>query len=515
MTNPPLTMSDRPASLIAILFAAVAAALTLWASNPYPGTTVDSGEYLAVADGLAGGQGLSMPYVSYDEAFRVLGPGERVDMTQFPPLYPATLAALHEVTGLGLLGSAVLLGAACFFFSVVLACRFVWENARDLKLVVLVGALMLSSQLVVLHSMVWSEGPMILGLVGALYLSQRVVRTGSGRAVIGAVLFAVVASLARYVGISVALAIAIALVGLRLRAALLAIASLLPIAAWFVRNAIVSGAASEKTLVWHPPSGKSLVQGAQAIGSWVVPGGIPAGIAGAVAIFTLLVWGMRRVTASKDALPSALRTCLIFGSCYLGVVVLARTVLDQNIPFDTRILAPLQVIVIIAVCVALGSRLPEKRGALLLALAALIAAGAVSRGLWAASEFSRLPVAGYTGEEWRRSETLAFAGDLTDSVAIITNTPDPIWIWHRRASHFLPPRSSLYSGEANENYSRQLQELRAATSCDEAVVVFFDRPTRKPARSIDPVIVEEMELELKKDLADGAIYDVTPVGCDN
>ena len=96
-----------------------------------------------------------------------MAPGERVDMTQFPPLYPATLAALHEVTGLDLLGSAVSLGTACFFLSVLLACLLVWESTRDLKLVVLVGALMLSSQLVVLHSMVWSEGPMILGLVGA------------------------------------------------------------------------------------------------------------------------------------------------------------------------------------------------------------------------------------------------------------------------------------------------------------------------------------------------------------
>ena len=150
----------------------------------------------------------------------------------------------------------------------------------------------------------------------------------------------------------------------------------------------------------------------------------------------------------------------------------------------------------------------------MLAVAALIASGAVVRGVRAASEFSRLTVAGYTGEEWRRSETLAYAGDLPESVAIITNTPDPIWIWHRKSSYLLPPRSSLYSGEPNENYSRQLRELRVSTSCGDAEVVFFDRPTRKPARTIDPVIVEEMDLTLKVDLEDGAIYEVSPGTCD-
>ena len=510
-------MGSRLALGIAFVAAGIAAGLSLWAANPYPGMTVDSGEYLAVADGLANGYGLSMPYVSYDEAFRILQPGERVEMTQFPPLYPATLAAIHEVTGADLLSSAALLGSACFFLSVLLACLMVWEHGRDVKLVALAGGFLLASQLVTLHSMVWSEGPMILGLMGALYLTQRAIRTGRTAPLIGAALFAVAASLTRYVGMSFAVAIGLALVGriARFRAGVISLVALVPIAAWFVRNAIVSGAASEKTLAWHPPSGRHLVQGAQAIGSWIVPGEIPAGIAGAVATLAILAWGVRRISSKSHPLPSALRTCVIFGTCYLGVVVLARIVLDLNIPFDTRILAPLQVIVIISVCLALSNLRPEKRGALVFAAVALVASGGAARGIKAASEFSRLPVAGYTGEEWRHSETLAYVGDLPESVAIITNTPDPIWIWHRRPSHFLPPRSNIYGGEPNEDYTRQLQDLRAATSCGEAVVIFFDRPTRKPVRSIDPAIVDEMELRLETDLADGDVYKVIAGTCDN
>ena len=508
-------MGSRLALGIAFVAAGIAAGLSLWAANPYPGTTVDSGEYVAVADGLANGYGLSMPYVSYDEAFRILEPGERLEMTQFPPLYPATLSAIHEVTGADLLSSAALLGAACFFLSVLLGCLIVWEHGRDVKLVGLAGGFLLAPQLVTLHSMVWSEGPMILGLMGALYLTQRAIRTGGVTPLIGAALFAIAASLTRYVGMSVAIAIGLALGGriARVRAGVLALVALVPIAAWFVRNALVSGAASEKTLAWHPPSGRHLVQGAQAIGSWMVPGELPAGIAGAVAVLAILAWGGRRLSSKRNPLPSALRTCVIFGTCYMLMVVLARMVLDLNIPFDTRILAPLQVIAIVSVCVALSSLPPARRGPLVFAAVALVASGGAIRGIKAASEFSRLPVAGYTGEAWRHSETLAYVGALPESVAIITNTPDPIWIWHRKTSHFFPPRSNIYGGEPNEDYTRQLQDLRAATSCGQAVVVFFDRPTRKPVRSIDPVIIEEMELSLETDLADGDIYKVGPGPC--
>ena len=60
--------------LLIVLAPAAAAAIALYASDPYAGVTVDSGEYLAVAEGLADGHGLTMPYVNYDEPFRVLEP---------------------------------------------------------------------------------------------------------------------------------------------------------------------------------------------------------------------------------------------------------------------------------------------------------------------------------------------------------------------------------------------------------------------------------------------------------
>jgi hypothetical protein len=91
---------------------------------------------------------------------------------------------------------------------------------------------------------------------------------------------------------------------------------------------------------------------------------------------------------------------------------------------------------------------------------------------------------------------------------IITNAPDPIWLWHQRVAQLIPPLSSPYTGIVNASYTEQLQELRAATACREARVVFFFRPNRKPARTIPHEVVSELGLKERIRFADGVVYEV-------
>src|SRR4051794_34388465 len=107
---------------IAIVAGAIAMAVVLFTTREGPGATVDSGEYLAVADGLRHGHGLTMGYVGYDEPYpERVRPGERVDMTQFPPLLPVAVAAVGTVS----------------HSSPLVAVR--WLNAVALGLVVALG----------------------------------------------------------------------------------------------------------------------------------------------------------------------------------------------------------------------------------------------------------------------------------------------------------------------------------------------------------------------------------------
>jgi hypothetical protein len=189
-------------------------------------------------------------------------------------------------------------------------------------------------------------------------------------------------------------------------------------------------------------------------------------------------------------------------------VLATRIFLDQNIALDTRILVPLEVFAVVGLC----SVLPRMKG-LWIGVLCLVALTSVVRGALTSIQFSKSAVAGYTNEQWRSSETLRFVESLPESTAIITNAPDPLWVWQERTSFLLPPLSNLYTGEENVRYPEQLRALRKATACRVGVVVFFDRPTRKGIRHVAPEAVTGLGLTHRQRLEDGDVYDVDEPPC--
>jgi hypothetical protein len=294
-----------------------------------------------------------------------------------------------------------------------------------------------------------------------------------------------------------------------LRAAGFVVVSSIPVVVWFVRNASVSGQVSEKEPVWHPPGARHFEQALETLGGWVQPFtpaalvvGVLVAVAATVAIGVLLRTLFRRGAAS---LPGA---CLLFVLVYLTFLLMSRAVLDQNIPFDARLLSPVQTLVVVGLASAAGRSHGSGRPSWALYVLSALACVAVVRGVTTTLGFSGSSVAAYSGDDWRSSETLAYAGSLPRTTLIITNAPDPIWLWHGRTPQLIPPRSSLYSGEANANYSRQVEEVWRRTACERAVVVFFKQPTRKPPRTLDPLVVGGLKLTEIRPFEDGAAYEV-------
>ena len=506
----------RFGALVVLAVGLVLGGTAFLAAQPHPGATVDSGEYLAVADGIAQGEGLTMPYVGYDERFRVLEPGERVTLTQFPPLYPA-LVATTGVAGMSSLDGARLLGALSFAVTGWVVAGLVLAETRARWPVAIAGALLLTADLVIVHSMAWSETVMLAAFVSALAFTVRYIRSGRTLDLVVAGGWAVVASSARFVGLAAVAAIALAVltsgngsVARRLvRGASFAAICVLPTAAWFVRNASILGSPSEKEIGWYLPGWSHVVQGLSTFGGWLIPwkGAMP--FVGTAVLVALVVAGCRGLLSRRSKGPwSGVTACAVFGGCYFVFVFLSRTVLDQNIAFDFRILSPLYVVIAVALCV-------KAPGLGRVATIALIALSlmAVARGAMIMGEFSSSSVASYTGDDWKGSPTLAEVNDLPADTLVITNAPDPIWIWHGRVSQIIPPRSSLYSGEPNEAYSADIRAIHRATACRDAVVAFFDQPTRKPRRYIEPLLVRILGLEKTDRFSDGEIYEVSELPC--
>ena len=359
---------------------------------------------------------------------------------------------------------------------------------------------------------------MILAMLAALHLTVAYLRSHDLRLLAFAGLCGAVASLIRLAGFAVVIAIGVAValdrgVALRkrLKVAVGATAlSSLPVALWFVRNTSVSGMASEKELGWHFPSLTDWMLGAQTLGTWFLPGKampVAVGTLLAIAVVVLLpraVAGLRAHGASSLALA-----CLLFAICSTGFVLAARMFLDQNVPLDPRMLAPTHVLLIVGFGALLGSGILRGRSRTVVYLVGAFVVLSVARGVWFAQRFSETTLAGYTSDDWRDSGTMAFVGSLPSSTLILTNAPDAVWLWENREPLFLPTQSDLYSGDANSRYRDQLGELLSATACRDAYVAFFDQPTRRPRRYIDPEVVEVLGLHAFKRFPDGEVYQVT------
>ena len=502
------------------MIAAFAALLAYGAALPHPGVSVDSGEYLAVAEGLSEGHGLTMPYVNYDEPWQVVGPNERVPMAQFPPLYPSVVAGVHVTTGLSLTDSARLIGTVVFFFVVLAVEVLLWRRTGSILWAAAAGALLVAPDLVTVHAMAWSEPLLLAGMVGLVAFITRHLETGRTSYLMAAACSGAAASLVRFAGIALVmgagLLVATASDNRRRRlltGMLFAAAALSGVAAWFVRNALVVGTASEKTPGLYPPNLDDLEQFLETIGGWFVPGDPVALICGALVIGALLWMSRSKLPSLLRSGDALIRTCTVIGLAYFAFVLSSKLLLDRNIPLDPRLLAPLQVLAVIAVCAFLGRRkgIRPPIAAMLCALVALT----VFRASYTAWEFSSLNVASYTNRHWRKSPTLRYAGELPPDTLVISNATDPLWLWHDRTALLVPSRVNLYSGRRNTSYRKQVAELHAATRCRDAVVVFFSKPTRKPPREIDPEVRRQLGLVETEDFRDGEIYDVDepPADC--
>lgn len=503
----------------AFIPAGAAALLAAWATAPYVGVTVDSGVYLSVAEGLVDGHVFTMPFVGYDEPFRVLPEGQRVALTQFPPLYPMLIAAVHAL-GVSLLNAARTVDLLCYFATVALATSFVWKRTGSRTLAGLAGALFLAPDLLAIHSMAWSEAPMILAMVGAIVLVTRFLETNEPKVLMGAGVLAGITALTRFAGVAVIMGLGAGLWFLTtgsVRQRLKVVGTftglaLAPVVLWFARNVLILGAPSEKTFGWHPPGAVDMIRGIESIGAWIVPGRLPALILGCAIVSLAVVAGVGRLRTGKRPIDPVVHLCITLAIMYLLFVVLVFAFLDQNVSFDTRILSPLQALSVLGVCCHLRST-PMQRRKVEVAIVAVIAALSVGRGITLARDFADSEFVAYTGSQWRSSETLAYAGSLPDPTFIITNAPDPVWLWHSGTPQLLPPLSNLYTGQENHLYRAQLEEIREASRCREALVIFFDKPTRKERRYIHPITMDQLRLEMVHRFDDGEVYSVREPLC--
>ena len=490
------------------LVAAAAAAAVLWISANGIGLSPDSALYIAAARSLADGRGV----------LALARSGEMAPMTIYPPAFPALLAAFG-LAGIDALEAARWLNAGLLGVNGALAALIVRRTSGSRAAGLIAGAMLaVSLPMVSTHAMAWSEPTYFaFALLGFLLLDAHF-EHGRIATLVAAACALALAWMTRYVGIA---AVASATLGVLMfaepgrrawrSASLFAVVAAAPMAAWVVRNSSIPGSFTSRERGFHPPTGSDLQTARAAVAAWVSPLG-PSGAAAFAALAALLFVALARRGHDGHTPRRApiVWVLAIFGAAHLVVVASSRTFSYANIPFDTRILSPAYLAILVAVAAAAARSAARSRSALpavALAVAALTFAGAHALASFAFAVSAHARGQGFDAPAWQRSDLMTFVGGLPRDTVVFTNADDAIYLVTGRMTRRVPDLIDQMSLRENSEFEGEIEAMRAALAGG-GLVVYFDRLNWRWYLPPEPRLREILGLEVVRRDAEGTVLEL-------
>jgi hypothetical protein len=404
-------------------------------SGAGPGLDPDSMSYIEAATTFAHGGGLrdvQRDWASVDST---------MPLSHWPPGFPLALAAV-EGLGFGATQAARALNAVSAFVSIGGVTWLVADEAGIVAALVAGLLVMTTPAIVQVHENVLSEplfvALLVLALVTMVRARERPLVSGT---------LAALASIVRYAGLSVvggAVLWQFARAGtLRQRIARSATAALPAMVlqgAWETRTLHKAGPSSIRELSWYGELGPTLREGWHTISAWLVPGmsQLWSGFAALCVVLLLLalIWRIRPRAAEQTAALAA----GLLAACYVALLLVSRLVADLTIPLDYRLMAPLFLLLEVAVVLIVA---PAFRTWPTPARVLAVVLGVLWWG--SALRVSRESVryALHTGNDlsdvcWRHSPLLAWVRTNGQGHALFTNVPEALFFQAERLSHELP-----------------------------------------------------------------------------
>jgi hypothetical protein len=479
-----------------VAIACIASLLCLLVTRHHVGFDTDSAPYLGAAYNFAHGRGLTTPFTFFTSPYgpmRAVAFHNEVPLTHFPPLYSAMLGTGGWL-GLSLTTVARLLNSLLFGVNIFLAALVVLRltNLRS-RVVAGVAAVVLVAgpgeaqpfsatghvNWLTLHSSVMSEPLFLAFALSSLLLLDAYLQRGTRREFWGMAAFGGLAALTRYVGVSVVLTAIIAIIALgratrraRLRdAALCGAIGIGPLLVWNLYTTRIQHGAEPRVLRPHsvPGTARGLLD---VIEGWLLPSGWSPGVrdaalAAAVVLVVVLIVAQRGMGLLSKTMTLVLS---VFALMYMAVVLFSRYVLDASIPLDSRILAPLQLVLYALVLSLVWSALHRVGTRSVAAIAGTVAIGT------ALVAVSIQPTSSLVRDGYRAppaSDVLDAVRALPHDTFIASNGPETIFLQTGRSAIEVPLRRSPLTTQPNRAYAQQLRDLAAVLQARRGVLVLF------------------------------------------
>lgn len=479
--------------MLAIL--AISAMAILYISTPVgAGLANDSVAYIAGARSLLLGKGYSDIWLDSS-----LEP-----VTHYPPLLSLSLSALG-LLGIDPLRGARILNIFLFGINTALMGLLGWRMTRSSMAAVWLAALfMLNAAMLRLHVFALSEPLyLFLSLLAFLcfdhyYISPN--RQHKTTWLILAGLSTGLASLTRYSALALLPTFIIVLFFFssyhktwraRLAAASLFLAGAIPpLAAWFLRNKLAAGNATNRTFQFHPVTSENIQPGIYNISQFLMPiepwrqllvrSGLLEWVLATLGL-VLLLWlafqaWMFIIHPEYGLTGSLSLTTGLYVFAYLGAVLFSMSFFDASTKFQPRILAPLYVAFMLLL-IASGAWLWQKRNRVAQGFVIVIVAASLALSAYAdtrAIADFKTAGQGYASWKWHDSLIMASLQNLPAEIAIYTNTPPAVYLVTGRASRTLPTPIDPVDNLLRSDYEQNLARMRTDLLTGKAVLALFD-----------------------------------------
>lgn len=474
----------------------------------------DSIAYIGAARNLLKGRGL----VYFDNL------GGLAPVTHYPPLYPLALAGVG-LLGLDPLAAARWLGVIFFASNIVLASVIVYSCTLSFAASLLASFLVLTAfPMVQVHSMAWTE-PMAIffGFSGLLLLVRCLERSKRILFHLSSLLIGL-SCLTRYAGLAFVLAGAIKLWFFDRRASgrrfsdlfCFCAVSCLPLAAWSVRNGIVAGTAFHRKLGFYAVSTDDWVTAIDSVCLWLLPMEIPKTVAWTIILILAAAFlGAWRTAIRNTFSNSTINELLgIFLLSYASFIIIARTVYDPAIIFDTRTLSPGYLAAAVLAISAIAhvheqTKLKKDSRSLRLLNCSIIAVSVLqmTAGVtW--MSFSIAEGVGYAGKFWRESKLVPLVESLKPTTPLFTNAPDVIYLYTGRLTELIPPKVNPDTLAANEHYPVQLANMKRKLQEEQGVLLYLKAESRLWYLPSEQELQQALSLHLVQQVEAGNIYRI-------
>jgi hypothetical protein len=505
----------RRAAVSSIAVGLVGAALVWLTTRHGAGLSPDSVYYVAAARSALAGEGV-----------RSLEGGP---FTHFPPFYPMVLAAAAWVSRSDPLDAARWLNAGLFAvllaLSGLLAARI---GQRPTAGVVAALVLLVSKDTVLLHAMAWSEPLAIVLGTGGLALVARHIKTGRTPPLALAAIGFGLAALTRYAAVAYTIAGAAGLLLLDrttppLRRATKAVTLTLLAGGSLVLWWRVTGARiglADRTLDFHPLGRWDAEKAIATTMGWIGLPDVSPWVGGVLLVLLtagLSAWMFRRGgpwVVRTTASPIAL-LLLLFGAVYVAFIVACRLFVDAAILLDARILAPVQVVLVIAGAGLAAQWLSDPishraRFTLGAAVIALLAAHGAVTARWARAV--RADGLFYTKRSLRNSALLERVRALPPTVLLWSNAPDVVYIHTGRCARMLPRHKRPDSDRPNPGFASEWSTLLGQP---DAYVAWFNAFTWRSYLPTESELAASPSVAPAASLTDGTLYQIASSGAES